>query len=211
MGKFCVKDGQKLLFIGDSITDCERRGAERPYGNGYVSLFIELQRWMFPETRVEYVNMGISGNTILDLKNRWAEDVLREKPDWLSVMIGINDCYHFLTGAREVGPAEFRSNYDFVLSQTRERTKAQLLLIDPFYISADRPSPPTGIFKLLPEYISTVHDMAKKHKARLARTQDLFQEHLKHTPAAFFCPEPVHPFRSGHLFIALEVMKVLTE
>ena len=36
----------------------------------------------------------------------------------------------------------------------------------------------TQVLKLLPEYISTVHDMAKKHKARLVRTHDLFQKHL---------------------------------
>ena len=80
MGKLCVKDGQKFLFIGDSITDCGRRAAERPYGNGYVSLFIELQRWMFPRVQVEYVNKGIGGNTVLDLRARWADDVLRVEP-----------------------------------------------------------------------------------------------------------------------------------
>ena len=59
--------------------------------------------------------------------------------------------------------------------------------------------------------VSEFVTMAKKHKARLVRTQDLFQKHLKTTAPDFFCPEPVHPFRSGHLFLALEVMKALTE
>jgi lysophospholipase L1-like esterase len=213
VSRFCVKDGQKFLFIGDSITDCDRRGAERPFGNGYVSLFIELQRWMFPGTRVAYVNMGIGGNTVLDLKDRWADDVLREKPDWLSVHIGINDCHRFLGGEKDHAPDEFSRNYDRVLSRTREETKAQFLLMEPFYISADRSGlgPRTEVLKRLPEYISTVHGMAKKYKARLVRTHHLFQRHIKHTPPGFFCPEPVHPFRNGHLFIALEAMKALTD
>jgi len=31
-----AQNGQKILFIGDSITDAGRRTAERPYGIGYV-------------------------------------------------------------------------------------------------------------------------------------------------------------------------------
>ena len=213
MSKFCVKDGEKLLFIGDSITDCGRRGAERPYGNGYVSLFIELQRWMFPERQIHYVNMGIGGNTALDLRVRWADDVLRERPDWLSVQIGINDIHCYLNGAAPHSPEKFREDYDAILAITREKLDAQIVLIDPFYISTDRAGlgARTQVLELLPKYIEVVHDMARKYKARLARTHDLFQRHLKHVAPDFFCPEPVHPFRSGHLFIALEIMKALTE
>ena len=35
-------------------------------------------------------------------------------------------------------------------------------------------------------------------------------EHLEFREADTFCPEPVHPFRSGHVCIAIEVMKALT-
>ena len=34
MNQYWIEDGQTLLFIGDSITDCGRRGAEAPQGNG---------------------------------------------------------------------------------------------------------------------------------------------------------------------------------
>lgn len=213
MARFSVRDGQKFLFIGDSITDCGRRSAERPYGNGYVSLFIELQRAMYPQVDVKYVNKGIGGNTVLDLKNRWEDDVIREQPDWLSIKIGINDLHRHLSAAPELGPADFRRNYDLILDAARSRTKAKLLLIDPFYISTDR----TGlgqraqVLKLIPEYLAVVHDMAKKYKTRLVRTHDMFQEQLKYVEPDFFCPEPVHPLRSGHLCMALEVMKAMTE
>ena len=212
MSRLCVRDGQKFLFIGDSITDCGRRANERPYGNGYVSLFIELQRAMFPRLRVRYVNKGIGGNTVLDLRNRWEDDVVREQPDWLSVKIGINDSHRYVAGAGEHGPAEFAKNYDAILDAAQKRTTAKLLLIDPFYISADR----TGmgarsqILKLLPEYIEIIHGLARKYGARLVRTHEVFQDHLKHVEPDFFCPEPVHPYRSGHLVIAWEVIKALS-
>lgn len=34
-------------------------------------------------------------------------------------------------------------------------------------------------------------------------------EQLKHRPADIFCPEPVHPYLSGHLVIALGLLEVL--
>ena len=213
MSAFRVKTGQKFLFIGDSITDAGRRGAERPFGNGYVSLFIELQRVLHPQVKVEYLNKGIGGNTVLDLRNRWADDVLREKPDWLSIKIGINDCHKTLAGAKEHTPEEFLRNYDAILAAARAKLDAEILLIDPYYISTDA----TGlgarsqVLKLLPQYIDAVHSLARKHKTRLVKTQEMFQKHLKHVAPDFFCPEPVHPHRSGHLAIAWEVMKTLSE
>ena len=215
MSKFSVRDGEKFIFIGDSITDCGWFSTERPYGNGYVSLFMDLQRWMFPEIRVEYANKGISGHTVLDLKNRWADNVVREKPDWLSIMIGINDCHRVLDGAadaQDYSPEQFRRNYDLILAETREKTEARVLLIDPFYFSTDDSGlgSRTQVLKLLPEYIAVVHDMAKKHKARLVRTQEMFQKHLKYVSPDYFGWEPIHPNRVGHLFIALEIMKALT-
>ena len=43
MGDLCVQDGQTMVLIGDSITDCGRRAPEAaPFGNGYVAFFIDL-------------------------------------------------------------------------------------------------------------------------------------------------------------------------
>ena len=37
--------------------------------------------------------MGLSGNTIRDLSDRWDSKYYELKPDWLSIMIGINDVW----------------------------------------------------------------------------------------------------------------------
>jgi hypothetical protein len=53
--------------------------------------------------------------------------------------------------------------------------------------------------------------MAQKFGARLVRLQPMFERQLQHSPAETFCPEPVHPNRTGHLLIAHEVLRVLCE
>ncbi len=80
------KPQQKIVFIGDSITDCGRRGAAEPFGSGYVSIARALLA-RYPELGLQFVNKGIGGNTVRDLAARWEQDVVAERPDWLSVMM----------------------------------------------------------------------------------------------------------------------------
>lgn len=87
----------KLIFIGDSITDC---GRSKPYaegrgalGSGYVSLINAHLEAFHSKLMIRVINAGISGNTVRDLKGRWDADVFEHKPDWVSIMIGINDVW----------------------------------------------------------------------------------------------------------------------
>ena len=88
-----ISDGQSILFIGDSITDCGRRTTERPLGNGYVKLFSNMLIVREHQKAITVINKGISGDVVTGLRNRWNDDVLRNKPDWLSIKIGINDIH----------------------------------------------------------------------------------------------------------------------
>ena len=98
MSDFWIEGGETMLFIGDSITDCGRRGADAPLGSGYVSLFAELATARHPERAIHYINKGIDGNKVSDLVERWREDVLFHEPDRLSIKIGINDLHSHLRG-----------------------------------------------------------------------------------------------------------------
>ena len=91
MSGFWIQDGETVLFIGDSITDCGRRGAEMPMGIGYVKMVTEITTARYPERNVNFINKGIGGNRITDLKDRWQDDVFYHSPDRLSIKIGIND------------------------------------------------------------------------------------------------------------------------
>ena len=214
MSTFWIEDGQTMLFIGDSITDCGRRGAEMPLGSGYVRLFTELATARFPDRNIAYINKGIGGNRITDLKERWRDDVLFHKPDRLSIKIGINDLHSHLRNLQDgVSPEHFASVYDEVLGCTRDELNCPLLLITPFYISTDCSGSTfrSQVLSLLPRYIETVEAMAAKYDARLVNLHDIYQEHLQYRDADTFCPEPVHPNHTGHIVIAEALMHALTK
>jgi len=201
-----IQGGQKIVFIGDSITDCGRRGAERPLGSGYVKLFHDLMILREPEKRVMFINKGIGGDTVVGLSNRWSDDVLRHKPDWLSIKIGINDLHGMLRDPQNgITPRRFLKEYTAILERTvSQLPKCRILLIDPFYISTDN-SPNSfrhKVMELLPEYLAVVHQISRKFKTRLIRTHELFGAQLKYHDPDTFCPEPVHPNLIGHLLIA---------
>ena len=214
MGDLCFQDGQKVLFIGDSITDCGRRDAVPPLGDGYVSLLRDLITGGWPERSITWVNRGIGGNKVTDLRERWEDDVIGEAPDWLSVKIGINDLHNYLADKQAgVSPARFRATYEEILARAAAGIKPHMVLITPFYISTDHSgqSARSVVLDLLPEYIAIVEEMAQRFQARVVRLQPMFERQLRYRPAETFCPEPVHPNRTGHLLIAQEVLRVLCE
>jgi len=209
-----IKSGETILFIGDSITDCRRRAAERPLGIGYVKLFNDMLTIREPQKKITVVNKGISGDVVIGLRARWHDDVLRHKPDWLSVKIGINDLHRVLRASPEPVPPElYAEAYDDILSRTKKHLpKCKILLIDPFYISTEtsKTSIRSEVLALIPKYLRVVHAMSRKYNTRLVKTHDVFQKLLKYHDPGIFCPEPVHPFPTGHMVIAEAVYEALS-
>lgn len=212
MGQFSIQDGQTILFIGDSITDCGRRDVAPPLGNGYVFFFSQLVMAYYPERNIKYINTGIGGNKITDLKARWDQDALSYKPDWLSIKIGINDLHSYLSGdPAGVTPQLYAEIYDYLLHKTLETIDCNLILIEPFYISKDRSGQTfeSKVLETLPRYIEIVHRMSEKYNTKLVRFHEMFQKQLNYREASTFCPEPVHPNQIGHLIMAVELFNVL--
>ena len=209
-----LKNGETLLFIGDSITDCGRRDAQhQPLGCGYVRMVADMLTIREPQKKITVVNRGIGGNNIGDLRSRWNDDVLEIKPDWLSIKIGINDLNQTLCKQQDFPPARYEEHFDFLLAETTRRLPdCRILLIDPFFMSRDKiqDSYRAKVLKAIPDYIAAVHRMKRKYKTRLVKTHDMFQAQLKHHKLGVFSTEPVHPNSAGHLLIAEAVYKALS-
>jgi lysophospholipase L1-like esterase len=211
MSNFLVKSGQTFVLAGDSITDCGRRGNERPYGSGYVKQAIDLITAKYPERKINFINVGIGGNTVLDLRNRWHDDVLIHTPDCLSIKIGINDLHRTMSEPNLLPPKRYEELYREILDLTRKHTKARIILIDPFYISTDTDTRGhrSTVMAMLPDYLKVVAKLARDYEAGHVKTHALFQTQLKYRTADDFCPEPVHPYLSGHAIIAFGLLQAL--
>lgn len=204
MSDFALQSGQTVVFAGDSITDCGRRGNFAPFGEGYVHQAIDLITTRYPERDLRYFNEGIGGNTVIDLEGRWHDDVLRHKPDWVTIKIGINDIHRGLRDpAMAVTPEQYEKAYRTIVGRTRE-SGAKVVLIDPFYISTEtHPSSfRSRVLNVIGEYIGIVRQLAREFETLHVPTHDLYAKQLEYRPPDAFCPEPVHPNASGHFVLA---------
>lgn len=209
-----IRNGQKIVFIGDSITDCGRRDSQRPLGAGYVKMFADLMIIRESAKRVAIINKGIGGDNVLGLRNRWTDDVLRNRPDWLSIKIGINDLHGcLLSGRKDLAPQAYEVAYREILERTRAvLPKCQILLIDPFYISRDTApnSQRKQVLDSIPDYLAVVDRLSRIFKTRHIKTHKLFGRLLKYYQTDTFCAEPVHPNLTGHLAITEAVYEALS-
>ncbi len=178
-----------------------------------MRIFSELVTAMFPDKHIRYVNKGIGGNRITDLRDRWQHDVMSQDFDWLSMMIGMNDAASYIRGSPDsVSPQLFAEIYDRLLETTMDNHPCNVVLLDPFFISRDTTgnSIRSRFLELLPQYIDVVHSMSEKYSTRLVKTHEIFQKHLEYREPDYFAPEPVHPYHIGHVIIACALLKELS-
>ena len=198
---------QKLVFIGDSVTDCERarpvgEGLFGAVGKGYVQFVDALLNAAYPALQTRVVNVGSSGNTVRELKERWQTDVIDLKPDWLCVMIGINDVWRQFDLPRQpetgVPLGEYRETLDGLLGRTRPLVKG-LVLMSPYFIE---PSRGDAMRAAMDSYGAAVKDLAGKHDAVFVDTQAAFDRLCGAVHPMAVSWDRVHPNHLGHMALA---------
>ena len=200
--------GQRIVFIGDSITDKNRRDVAAPYGDGYVSLVRAFVMAAYPHLGLNWFNRGVSGDTVRDLKARWQTDVIALRPDWLSVKIGINDVWRgFLDRHDEAVPLdEFESTLRALLREAVDRTGCRLILAEPYVIEPDRNEPQRA---LTDRYGLVVRSLAAEFDAVNIRTQDAFDRVLTATKPEAWSDDRIHADLPGHAVIAQAFLHTL--
>ena len=121
-----------LLFLGDSITDCNHYFDPENLGYGYVRM-IEKQI-NTPDKNYQVQNFGNDGFTVPALRRLWQRKGLNLKPDFITILIGINDLAVIKnTGITpSVGLAQFREQYYALIEDIRVIADCPILLMEPF-------------------------------------------------------------------------------
>ncbi len=197
----------RLVMAGDSITDAGRaqpagEGLGGALGTGYVGLIDALLGAAYPELGVRVVNKGTGGNTVRDLEARWQADVMDQRPDWVSVMIGTNDVWRQFdspTRPEQAVPLEeYAQTLDALIARTRPAVTG-LVLLTPFYIEPNRRDPMRA---RMDEYGAAVRAVARRHDALFVDTQAFFDAALASCYPATLAWDRVHPSLTGHMILA---------
>lgn len=206
--------GEKIVFIGDSITDCGRvrpvgEGKGEALGTGYVANVAALCNAMYPELALRFVNMGISGNRIPDLKARWQTDVMDLKPDWVPVLIGINDVWRFFDRPtiteHHVSLDEYERTYVELIEQTLPHVKG-MVLMTPYYIE---PNPQDAMRAKMDEYGAVVRRLAQTYGQTFVDMQAAWEAVFPYCYPAAIAWDRVHPNQMGAMLLAKTFLKAV--
>src|SRR5437667_5496540 len=208
-GDFYLKDGDRVVFYGDSITD------QRLYTT-FTESFV-LTR--FPRWKVNFVHSGWGGDRVTGgsggpVDVRLQRDVIAYKPTVLTIMLGMNDGSY-----RAFNPdifERFSSGFESIV-----RTVKQAL--PDLRITAIQPSPyddvtrsPTfagGYNAVLVRYGKFLGELAARESLALADLNAPVVAALKKAKsidpelAPKLLPDRVHPGPGGHLLMAEALLK----
>lgn len=218
------KPGDTVLFQGDSITDNCRCDFANQFGYGYPTKVRDIydalysndndeQHTEFPPdpagSKVNFVNRGISGNKVQDLLNRYDEDFLAVKPDFVSILIGVNDIWHSISfGAPEVTAEMYEEQYELLLTKIKnDMPNAKIMMLAPFVFR--NCGEYEKIHKGLEGYWPVVEKLAAKYADYYIPLHKIFEKELEGHEPVEFTRDGVHPTPYAHSIIAREYLKAL--
>jgi len=190
-----------VLFQGDSITDAGRnRENALDLGYGYAMMSAAWFSATYPESRVTFLNRGVGGDAVKDLRARWRRDCLDLKPAWVSIMVGINDTGRRYSRNEPTSAEEFESVYKEILSQVRDVLGARLILCEQFLLHTlhDR----VQWREDLDPKIHAVRKLAREFNALLVPFDGVFASASTRRELAFWSADGVHPSPAGHALMA---------
>jgi lysophospholipase L1-like esterase len=201
----------KILFIGDSISDYDRarpvgEGLFNAWGRSYVADVGSLIGCMYPEEHLRIVNMGIGGNQCRDLEARWQTDVFDQNPDYVSILIGINDVWRQfdspLLTEQHVSPEEYRANYEKLIEQTLPITKG-MILMSPYVME---PNKNDAMRARMDEYTAIVKELAEKYNLIYVDLQTAWDKLFEHMHPMNIAWDRIHPNQIGAMYIAKQFL-----
>ena len=190
----------KILFQGDSITDCGRD--KRNYhdlGPGYPKYAAEGIAAAYPDVDFEFINFGIGGNRTCQLFDRLYEDGIAFQPDIISILIGVNDIWHRHSHYIATTDAQIELNYRCILERIKKETNAKIVILAPYILDC----PENAYLKEdLKTLLPIVRSLAKEYADVYIPLDELFAEAMKTQPEPmYYSADGVHPNENGRKLI----------
>ena len=206
--KIKLADNTVVLFQGDSITDAGRDKNNMEYnnqaafGNGYVSHIAAQLLFDNPAKKLKIYNKGISGNKVFQLADRWDKDCLELKPDVLSIMVGVNDFWHTVTGNYKGTIQTYKDDYVKLLNRTKEKfPNIQLIIAEPYAVKGVK-AVDDKWYPAFDDYRHAAHEIANQFNAIYIPLQEVFDHAQEAMPGKYSTGDGVHPSPAGAQIMA---------
>ena len=205
----------RILFIGDSIGDYDR---VRPvgesadsWGTSYVAEIGNMLQAAYPEYRLRIMNVCSSGDQTRDLIRRWETDVIDNKPDWVCMMIGINDVWRIYDCPDRpemgVGIEEYAQNLEKLITDTLPKVKG-MVLMTPYFMELNKED---SMRKTMDRYGAVVKKLGEQYGILTIDVQQMWDDFFKkgdlHPHAV--CWDMIHPNTVGRAVLMRTFLKAV--
>ena len=198
-----------ILFQGDSITDCGRKNDwGHNMGFGYATLVGGALGLAEPYS-YQFINKGVSGNRIVDLYARIKKDFINLKPDYLSILIGVNDVWHEIGEQNGVDAKKFEMVYGLLIEELKEALpNLKIMILEPFALPgaatdpADHPERYALFRGETEKRAQAAKRVAEKYGLVFVPLQETFDKANADAPErGYWLWDGVHPTAAGHTLI----------
>ncbi len=195
-----LKPGEQIVAIGDSIT------AE----GGYLLDIDAVLTQQYPELKIpKVINKGIGGQKAEDLVPRFNQDVVKLKPAYVTISIGINDVWHRLGAPHdEKVLAAYKKNVAKMVADA-QAAGIKVILLAPTVIVEDANAEGN---KRLAMYVEAEKQIAAEKKCQFVDLHGMFLTALKQRPAGqthWLTRDGVHMQPLGNAVMAVGVLRAL--
>jgi lysophospholipase L1-like esterase len=207
--KFYLKDGDRVVFYGDSIT------AQRLY-TAFTETYVVTR---FPRLNITFVHSGWGGDRVSgggggDIEQRLKRDVFAYKPTVMTILLGMNDGGYRLFDADLY--RVYSTGYRHIVQETKSTLPGvRITAIEPSPFD-DVTRPPNfggGYNSVLRRYSQFIAELAKEDGLTLADMNTPVVDALEKAKssdaelAQRILPDRVHPGPSGHWLMAEALLK----
>ncbi len=204
-----------FLFQGDSITDTNRVDDNEDsfgFGCGYPVLvasdFLKNRKKEF-----KFINRGVSGDRITDIYARIKEDIINLKPDYMSILIGVNDVAHELTMQCGVDTEKFEKIYGMLIDEVKEALpEIKIIILEPFVLKG---SATLDLWEQFKEEVKkrgkVAKNIADKYNLKFVPLQDKFDILCTDGDTRYWSIDGVHPSAAGHQVIKEELSQAIID
>jgi lysophospholipase L1-like esterase len=208
-------DDDVVLFQGDSITDAGRNKQQelpnntRSFGMGYAN---HIASWLLeemPTKNLTIYNRGISGNKVYQLADRWEKDCLDLKPNVLSILIGVNDYWHFRNGKYDGTPEIYENDFRKLLTRTMEALPdLKLVICQPFILTGTRAVDASWV-EPFSAYQASAKRISDEFGATWVPFQVAFDKAIEVADPTYWAADGVHPSMAGAQLMAKSWLEAL--
>ena len=205
-----------VLFQGDSITDARRsREHDNFPGYGYANMVMGTLGYKEPY-QYRFFNRGVSGDRVVDLYARIREDMVNLKPDYMSILVGINDVWHEYTRKNGVDAEKFEMVYSLMIEELKQALpELKLFILEPFVLpgsatmnNEEHPARWDFFRSEVELRAKAAKRVAEKYNLPFVPLQEMFDKVNADAPEmGYWLRDGVHPTSAGHELIKREWLK----